>query len=179
MLMASTNKIVQALRTAIRDVGTEGYEIELDASWPVARTGDMKPWHTGRPNHITGKSHVNVCVVDSTWESTEAYHLDRSEHVIAWVKNDHLGFTVRYTHNGISGRKYVPDFLVKLANGEMLVLEVKGQKSAESEAKRHAMEEWVSAVNESNKFGKWHTATSFAPNQVLEILERIANPFIK
>jgi len=49
-----------------------------------------------------------------------------SEAVSAWVKNDHLGFEVLYVYRGIV-RKYRPDFLVRLANGEFLVLEIKGQ----------------------------------------------------
>jgi hypothetical protein len=40
-------------------------------------------------------------VFDSTWEASEAYELDHSEHVAAWVKNDHLGFEILYTFDGI------------------------------------------------------------------------------
>jgi len=49
-----------------------------------------------------------------------------SEAVSAWVKNDHLGFKVLYVYRGVV-RKYRPDFLVRFANGEFLVLEIKGQ----------------------------------------------------
>jgi len=51
-----------------------------------------------------------------------------SEAVSAWVKNDHLGFEVLYVYRGVV-REYRPDFLVRLANGEFLVLEIKGQNT--------------------------------------------------
>ena len=49
---------------------------------------------------------------------------------------------------------FAPDFLVRLTNGLMLVLEVKGQQSDESRAKRKALEEWVNAVNAHGGFGR-------------------------
>jgi hypothetical protein len=41
------------------------------------------------------KSHINVCVYDSTWEASDAFQLDESDAVAAWVKNDHLGWRTR------------------------------------------------------------------------------------
>ena len=40
-------------------------------------------------------------------------------------KNDHRGFEILYLHGGVV-RKYRPDFLVRLASGDMMVLETKG-----------------------------------------------------
>jgi hypothetical protein len=45
--------------------------------------------------------------------------------VVAWAKNEHLGFEITYSYKGVI-RKVRPDYLVRLANGKMLVLEVKG-----------------------------------------------------
>ena len=50
-------------------------------------------------------------------------------------------------------RTYRPDFLVKLTNGSMLVLEVKGQERTEDKAKRGFLEEWINAVNQHGGFG--------------------------
>ena len=73
----------------------------------------MRTWYTGKPCERTKKSHINVCVYDSTWEASDAFVLDDSEHVAAWAKNDHLGFEVLYVYRGVV-RKYRPDFLVRL-----------------------------------------------------------------
>ena len=79
----------------------------------------MRTWYTGKPCERTRRSHINVCVYDSTWEASDAFALDDSDAVAAWVKNDHLGFEVLYVYRGVV-RKYRPDFLVRLKNGEIL-----------------------------------------------------------
>ncbi len=38
---------------------------------------------------------------------------EHSPHVAAYAKNDHLGFTIPYIHEGRS-HDYVPDFLLRL-----------------------------------------------------------------
>lgn len=117
-------------------------------------TGDMIRWWTSRPNEITRKSHINRCVYDSMWEESAAYQLDHNPNVQAWAKNDHLGFCVRYVYGGIT-RRYLPDFLVRLTDGKMLVLEVKGIETDESRTKHEALCEWVKAVNTVKTFGEW------------------------
>jgi len=87
----------------------------------------MRTWYTGKPCERTKQSHINVAVYDSTWEASDAYILDNSDEVKAWVKNDHLGFEIFYIYRGVV-RKYRPDFLVKLANDEMLILKLKARK---------------------------------------------------
>ncbi len=43
--------------------------------------------------------------------------IDRNENVIAWVKNDHLGFVVYYTFQGVV-HAYYPDFLLPMPKKE-------------------------------------------------------------
>lgn len=130
----------------------------------------MRPWYTGRPWEYTERSHVNRCVFDSAWEASEAFALDRHENVVAWVKNDHLGFEISYVFDGVV-RKYRPDFLIRLGSGAMLVLEVKGQDSAQNQAKRRFLDEWVRAVNQHGGFGRWAWAVSYHPSDVGGILQ--------
>lgn len=86
------------------------------------------------------------------------------------MKNDHLGFEVLYTHRGVV-HKYLPDFLVRLTDGRMLILEVKGQDDDEQRTKRQFLDEWVRAVNTHAGFGEWAWAVSRRPLDVLDILE--------
>ena len=85
--------------------------------------------------------------------------------VSAWVKNDHLDFTVRYLYRG-SSRNFVPDYVIRLKSGKTLVLEVKGQDSEQNRAKRAAMDTWVRAVNEQGGFGQWGFAVVFEPAKI-------------
>jgi type III restriction enzyme len=131
----------------------------------------MLPWYTGKPCEPTQRSHINMCVFDSRWEASEAFELDRSPHVAAWVKNDHLGFEITYSFRGVI-RKFRPDYLVRLANGTTLVLEVKGQDNQEQQTKREFLAEWVRAVNSQGGFGTWAADVSHYPSDIHEILAR-------
>ena len=69
-------------------------------------------------------------------------------------------------------RKYRPDFLIRLASGVTLVLEVKGQESDQDRTKRRFLREWVEAVNDHGGFGRWVCDVSFRPGDVGDILSR-------
>jgi type III restriction enzyme len=135
----------------------------------IRSTGDMLPWYTGRPWEYSRKSYISRCVFDSTWEASEAAVLDRDERVAAWVKNDHLGFEIVYVFDG-QVRKYRPDHLVRLSEGTMLVLKVKGQETAKDQTKRRFMDEWIRAVTDHGGFGKCAWVVSRNPSDVHDAL---------
>jgi len=174
ILTLSMTRVVQHIWEAIRQENTEKLVPVFDSEHPIRTTGDMRPWYTGRPCEWAKRSHVNFSVYDSTWEASEAFTLDRDPGVEAWVKNDHLGFDVLYVYKGVV-RKYRPDFLIRLANGKMLVLEVKGEDNQQNETKRRFLDEWCRAVNEQGGFGTWFWAVSRHPTDVKDILTRHAD----
>ena len=74
--------------------------------------------------------------------------------VLAYAKNQALGFEIPYLDGGIT-RRYLPDFLVRLDDGGdeplNLVLEVKGIKDESDKAKAQTTRElWVPGVNASD-----------------------------
>ncbi|TGA95896.1 type III restriction endonuclease subunit R [Sporolactobacillus shoreae] len=158
--MLNMNKIVQHLWSFIKLEQTEKLVPIIDASKKTRSTGDMMTWFTSKPCAITQKSHISHCVYDSAWESTESFRLEKNLNVTAWAKNDHLGFEILYVYDGVV-RKYTPDFLVKLTNGKMLVLETKGQETRRDKEKRKALAEWVEAVNELGEYGVWCNDVSY------------------
>ncbi|MBF2756077.1 MAG: DEAD/DEAH box helicase family protein [Gammaproteobacteria bacterium AqS3] len=164
-------RIVNFFIDAIRQSNIDRRELVLDTSRPICGTGDMKPWRTSKPCRITEKSHINRCVLDSTWEASEASTLEASPLVQAWVKNDHLKFEVFYTHRGVV-RRYRPDFLIRFRSGAMLVLEVKGVMRPADAAKHRAMREWIKAVNENRQYGQWAFEVSRDPGDLHGILRR-------
>ncbi|MCB9081430.1 MAG: hypothetical protein H6555_06930 [Lewinellaceae bacterium] len=108
-------------------------------------------------------------VYDSGWEASEAYTLERLNLIQSFVKNDHIGFAILYNHQGAI-RKYYPDFLIRLINGNFLVLETKGQDSEENRTKRSFLDQWVKAINEHGGFGRWQWAVSFHPDDLSQII---------
>ena len=175
LLTLNMTKVVRHLWQAIRFENTERLVPVFDRDHPIRSTGDMGTWYTGKPCEHTQRSHINQCVFDSTWEATEAHALDNSEWVHSWVKNDHLGFEVVYIHAGVV-RKYWPDFLIRLVNGTMLVLEVKGREREEDVTKRRYLQDWCRAVTDHGGFGRWDCAVSRAPADIHDILKAKAQP---
>jgi type III restriction enzyme len=83
---------------------------------PYDTTGSTRyvDFLTTKPVSETVKSHVNYVVADTEeWEQGVAKRLEQMPEVLAYVKNQNLGFTIPYEHQGIS-RQYIPDFIVKL-----------------------------------------------------------------
>lgn len=169
IITLNMTRVVQHLWSAIRQDNTERLTPVFDRDRPIRATGDMRTWYTGKPWEHTRKSHINICVFDSTWEASDAYELDRSDAVSAWVKNDHLGFEILYVYRGVV-RKYRPDFLVRLRNGDMLVLETKGVETEQDKAKRESLEEWVKAVTAHGGFGRWRSDITRSPGEIRDIL---------
>jgi len=169
IITLNMSRVVQHVWEAVRQHNTERLMPVFDRDHPIRATGEMRTWYTGKPCERTRKSHINVCVYDSAWEASDAFVLDDSNHVAAWAKNDHLGFEVLYVYRGVV-RKYRPDFLVRLTNGEMLVLETKGQDTEQDKVKRRYLEEWAQAVNAHGGFGHWRCAVANAPGEIRDIL---------
>ncbi|HUG43513.1 MAG TPA: type III restriction endonuclease subunit R, partial [Acidobacteriota bacterium] len=163
------SRVVQHVTQAVRQENTERLTPVLDRDHPIRSTGQMRPWYTGKPCERTKKSHINVCVYDSAWEASDAFVLEESEAVDAWVKNDHLGFEILYIFRGVV-KKYRPDFLVRLKNGDMLVLETKGQDTEQDKVKRSYLDEWTQAVKAHGGFGRWRWAVASAPGEIRDIL---------
>ncbi|MBP8746153.1 MAG: hypothetical protein KBH86_13640, partial [Syntrophorhabdus sp.] len=169
IITLNMSRVVQHVWDAVRQENTELLTPVFDRDHPIRSTGNMRTWYTGKPCDHTRKSHINVCVYDSTWEASDSFILDSSDAVSAWVKNDHLGFDVLYIYRGVV-RKYRPDFLVRLKSGDMLVLETKGQETEQDRVKRRYLDEWAQAINAHGGFGKWITAVAKAPGEIRDIL---------
>jgi len=127
-LTLNMGRIVQHVFEEIRFGNTVTVEPVFDSNRPIRSTADMLPWFTGKPVVAASRSHINLCVADSTWEAQAAYELDHNQSVAAWAKNDHLDFEIAYIFAGIF-HKYRPDYLIRLTNGTNLIVETKGLTS--------------------------------------------------
>jgi type III restriction enzyme len=178
IITLNMSRVIQHVWEAIRQENTERVTPVFDRDHPIRSTGDMRTWYTGRPCERTRKSHINVCVYDSTWEASDAYALDDSDAVTGWAKNDHLGFEVFYVYRGVV-RKYRPDFLVRLKNDDLLILETKGQDTEQDQVKRRYLDEWTNAVNTHGGFGRWRWAVARRPGEIRDLLmsgEAVSKP---
>ena len=68
--------------------------------------------------------------------------------------------------------KFYTDLLIKLSNGKMLILEVKGKDDQQQRTKRDFLNEWIKAMNSDGRFGKWAWAVSFRTSDIKDILRK-------
>ncbi len=105
------------------------------------------------------KSHVSHVVLDSEWEAELARVVERHPRVLAYVKNQGMQFDVPY-RDGAVPRRYVPDFIVRLDDGQPeplnLIIETKGFRGQDAQLKAETMKTlWVPGVNNLGAHGRW------------------------
>lgn len=154
LIALSIDRIVAHVVTHVQHQNCERLEPVFDNEFPIGSTRLMRTWYSTKPCLEAIKSQISHVVADSTWEAYTASVLEKRGEVASYAKNDHLGFNIYYLWRG-SKRKYVPDFLIRLANGKQLVLEIKGEDSEQNRAKRMALDAWIRAVNSRGGFGTW------------------------
>jgi type III restriction enzyme len=147
--------VIERLTEAIHPALEDGEDVELpryEQGRPAGSTADVDFWTTKKV-HDVSKSHLNYVVQDSKWEASAAYYLDTAPEVVAFAKNQGLGFAIPYLHAG-GDHDYIPDFLVRLTNGVTLVLETKGYDEMQH-IKEQAARRWAAAVNADGSYGEW------------------------
>jgi type III restriction enzyme len=128
------------------------------------------------------KSHLNHVVLDgvrgNSWEEGLAHLLENDERVKAYVKNERLGFTIPYIHEGRT-HEYVPDFLVRLVTApsdveRTLIVEVSGSFKSPGPTKAKAdtaRNQWCAAVNNWGEFDRWGYIEIHNPAEEAELLD--------
>jgi len=149
----------------------ESIELVFDEDHPIGSTREMRTWYTTRPTLRASKSQISHLVVDSSWEAHTANILESSPLVTSYVKNERLGLRIHYLWGG-ARRRYIPDFIIHLESGKILVLEIKGQDSPQNKAKRDALDLWVKGVNAKGGFGVWSWDVAFDMATIQDILEK-------
>jgi type III restriction enzyme len=148
----------------------------LNRYQPIGSTGKVR-FKTVKPIQATTHSHLNYVACDTdTWEQAAMFRLEQMAQegwVLAYARNDHLEFNIPYEFFGIP-RVYEPDYLVLLANGVTLALEVKGQPHPETDAKHQAARRWTAAVNHWGGLGRWDFLTCRNPQRLGEEIARLA-----
>ena len=147
IVMIKMNEIVNKVFNLIQRDSVEKLTVIYDQP-KFSSTKDCSEWWTKKDTDIFKKTHMNLCVVDSGWERSHARELDKNKNVIAWVKNDHLGFEIDYIDEKGKQRVYIPDFIIKLINDDHIILEVKGIKKKRDIQKWDFMENWCRAITQ-------------------------------
>lgn len=162
---AAADRIYNAIVAAESD---EGGVLAVLAPYEPHGSTRSVDFDTTKPTMPTDpdKCHVSHVVADTEqWEQKGARALEEMPEVIAYVKNERLGFTIPYMLHGES-HEYTPDFLVLYDDGEYddplnLIVEISAGDgpSEQLERKRAKVETarvlWVPGVNNLKTEGRW------------------------
>jgi type III restriction enzyme len=165
-------KAVAMLTDAMETADDSGESQERPILAPgiaASRSTRMVGFHTGKELHDVAKCHLNAAVFDSDWEREAAEILGSHPAVRAWVKNDRLGLAIQYRKDGVA-RRYLPDFIVEVNDGDYLLIEIKGQ-IGDAMIKKAAAERWCRAVTNDGRFGKWSYRLCFEVEELRKILD--------
>lgn len=95
------------------------------------------------------KSVHSRCYFDSSDELKFAKMLEEADDVVSWLWNDQsgVGFRIQYSFEG-KMPYYYPDFLIRLTNGDLYVVESKGSIRERDRAKESRAERYVEILRE-------------------------------
>jgi type III restriction enzyme len=168
--------VIERLLSAIRPDTSQGEPPEIPRYETMREPGstDEVDFWTSRDVRETIHCHLNYVVADTKkWEQSAAYYIDTHDKVEAWVKNEGMGFSIPYFHNGQT-HDYMPDFIIKLKTDPVrhLILETKGFDPLE-EVKKAAAMRWVNAVNAEGSWGTWHYVIVRRPADVTMKIDEV------
>ena len=164
MMAELADKACEKISAAITraELDRQPVKAVLDPHHPIGTTRAVN-FRTARTERYapSPRCHLNWATLDSSWEGEFCRVADAHPKVFAWVKNRNLGFEVPYRLGGVPHR-YVPDFIVLVDDGLgrgdplHLVVEVKGRRGEDAQAKAETMEtQWVPGVNALGCHGRW------------------------
>lgn len=177
-LQVYAQRIVGLLVAAIRpdeERGEPPLLPRLNRYRPTGSSASVR-FKTVKPVQATQASHLNFVAADTgSWEQAAATQLEMAAlqgHVQCYVRNDRLELTVPYEFFR-QPRAYEPDFVVRLADGSHLLLEIKGAEPAEVAAKHQAAQRWVTAVNRWGRLGVWRFLACHDPQTLCKTLSNL------
>jgi len=152
-------RIKQAITESIK--GERPVKAILDAYNPTGSTSYVN-FNTSASNRWQTdhrSCHINWIICDSDWEAEFCRVAEAHPKVHAYVKNHNLGLEVPYLM-GSTPRKYLPDFIVQIDDGQgdwlNLIVEIKGYRGENAKEKANTMRTyWIPGVNNLGGFGHW------------------------
>lgn len=178
-LKVYAQRIVDLLVTAIEPDDASGEPPQLPRLNRYRRIGSTADVHfvTVKPIQATSASHLNFVACDTgTWEQAAMFQLEqlaKDGSIVCYARNDHLELNIPYDFQG-NPHAYEPDYIVRLANGVNVIVEIKGQVHAETTVKHEAAKRWVRAVNHWAELGRWDFLVCWNPQRLGDEIRTLA-----
>jgi len=145
--LAATKTLVETFKKAVNDLTVHDKgDAEIKDTIKLRET---RPFVAKDQGYVMPKKSVfNRIIGDSKFELEFADFLESCDDVVSYAKNYlavHFKLDYITSDGGISN--YYPDFLVKLSDSEVVVVETKGQQDLDVPEKMQRLRQWCEDVN--------------------------------
>ncbi len=145
--LRATKTIIETFKRAINELTVQDKgNAELKETTKISST---KPFMVKDQEHlIPTKSVFNIITGDSHLELEFAKFLEECPDVVSYAKNYYgVHFKLDYVNADGDISNYYPDFIVKLTNGSVVVVETKGLADLDVPLKMQRLSQWCEDVN--------------------------------
>ena len=145
--LPATKTVMETFKYAINDLTIQD---RGDAQLiETTRAQDARPFMVKEQEYlIPQKSVFNRITGDSHFELEFAAFLENCSDVVSYVKNEFsMHFKLDYINADGDIANYYPDFLVKLTDGRVIVVETKGREDLDVPRKMQRLFQWCEDVN--------------------------------
>lgn len=145
--LAATRTLVETFKKAINALTIQNKgDAEIRDSIKLRET---RPFVVKDQSYLIPKKSVfNRIIGDSHFELLFARFLDDCEDVVSYAKNYFaVHFELDYVNSGGDIAAYYPDFVVKMGDGQVFLVETKGQEDLDVPLKMERLRQWCEDVN--------------------------------
>ena len=147
----TTKTVIDAFKRAINDLTIRDKgDAQLSET---TRVQDTRPFMVKEQEYLVPqKSVFNRITGDSHFELEFAAFLENCPDVISYAKNylRRIHFKLDYINADGDISNYYPDFLVKLTDGRVIVVETKGREDLDVPLKMQRLSQWCEDVNRNH-----------------------------
>ncbi|MCB0126369.1 MAG: hypothetical protein KDE58_29125, partial [Caldilineaceae bacterium] len=145
--LAATKTVIETFKKAINDLTVRDKgDAEIRDTIKLRQT---RPFVVKDQSYLIPKKSVfNRIIGDSHFELQFASFLENCNDVMSYAKNYlAVQFKLDYVNTNGDISNYYPDFLVKLSDGQIIVVETKGQEDLDVPLKIKRLHQWCEDVN--------------------------------
>ena len=145
--LPATKTIIETFKRAINDLTIQDRgDAQLSETTKISST---RPFMVKDQEHLVPtKSVFNIITGDSHFELEFAAFLEECPEVVSYAKNYYgVHFKLDYVNADGDISNYYPDFIVKLTDGSVIIVETKGREDLDVPHKMQRLSQWCKDVN--------------------------------
>ncbi len=145
--LPATKTIIETFKRAINDLTIQDRgDAQLSETTKLSST---RPFMVKDQEHLVPtKSVFNIITGDSHLELEFAAFLEECPDVVSYAKNYYgVHFKLDYVNADGDISNYYPDFIVRLTNGSVIIVETKGREDLDVPHKMQRLSQWCKDIN--------------------------------